>query len=199
MAKLVNWREFETQMKERQLLLFSSRDVQKVFPISPIAASFLLYRYTNKGFIKRVKRGLYIFPDAIPPDPYIANKLCDPSYVSLQFALSYHGVIPETVYEITSITTKTTRQYVTLNKSFAYRRITKKAFTGYLIQKENNFSFIIADPEKALVDTLYFRLKDKLGPIDRLKKEKINKVKAMEYARQFNNSSLIKLLNETLK
>ena len=199
MAKLVNWHQFETKMKEKRFFLFSSFDARKVFPISPVASSFLLYRYAKKGFILRVKRGLYAFPDALPPEVYIANRLCDPSYVSLQFALSYHGIIPETVYEITSITPKTTRRYDTLGKTFSYRRITKNAFTGYAIEKQKDFGFKIADPEKALVDTLYFRLADEAGPMDRFNKEKINFAKAVAYANLFKNSKLTDFVKQTLK
>ncbi len=199
MAKLVNWHKFEAEMKEKRLLLFSSSEVRKVFPISPVASSFLLYRYTKKGFILRVKRGLYAFPDALPPEVYIANKLCDPSYVSLQFALSYYGIIPETVYEITSITPKTTRHYNTLGKTFSYRRITKSAFVGYSIKKQKDFGFKIADPEKAFVDTLYFQLADKAGSMDRFNKRKIDLDKAVTYANLFKNPKLISLVKQTLK
>ncbi len=77
-----------------------------------------------------MKRGLYAFPDALPPDLYVANKLYEPSYISLEFALSYHGIIPETVYEITSVTTKSTRRFEAMGKVFTYRRIKREAFTA---------------------------------------------------------------------
>jgi len=200
MAKLVNWHKFEAKMKEKRIFLFSAFDVRKVFPISPVAASFLLYRYANKGFILRVKRGLYVFPDALPPDLYIANKLCEPSYVSLEFALSYWGVIPETVYQITSITSKTPRRFETLGKIYSYRRITtRNAFTGYSVEKQKGFSFFIADPEKAFVDSLYFRIFDGKKPINRFNKSKINIAKAIKYASLFKNPKLIGIVKTTLK
>lgn len=199
MAKLVNWHDFERKMKGKQLLLFSALDVRKVFPVSPIAATFLLYRYAKKGFITRVKRGLYVFPDNLPPDLYVANKLYEPSYISLEFALSYHRVIPENVYEITSVTSKATQRFGALGKSYSYRRITKKAFTGYSVQKQKGFSFVIADAEKAFVDALYFRLRSKRKPISRFDKDKINPARALRYATLFKNPKLIGIITTTLR
>ncbi len=199
MAKLVNWRVFESKMKEKDLLLFSSLDVLKVLPISRIAATFLLHRYTQKGFIVRAKRGLYVFPDALPPELFIANKLYEPSYVSLEFALSYHRVIPETVYEITSVSPKATRRFETLNKTYSYRRITKAAFTGYSVQKQGGFSFVIADAEKAFVDTLHYRIFAGRKPISRFDKSKINSAKALKYAELFRNPKLTAIVKTTLK
>src|SRR3990167_7214687 len=106
MANLVNWRNFEREIKSKQLLLFTNIDVRRVLRVSRVAAIFLLHRYAKKGLISRLKRGMYVFPDMLPPDLYISNRLYEPSYISLEFALSYHRVIPETVYEITSVTTK---------------------------------------------------------------------------------------------
>ncbi|OGZ32247.1 MAG: hypothetical protein A3H02_00905 [Candidatus Niyogibacteria bacterium RIFCSPLOWO2_12_FULL_41_13] len=129
----------------------------------------------------------------------MANKIYAPSYVSLEFALSYHGVIPETVYEITSVAVKATRRFETLGKIFSYRKIKKSAFTGYEIQKQKGFSFIIADPEKAFVDSNYFRMLGGLKPISRLDKEKINPEKALRYAKLFGNSKLISIVKTTLQ
>lgn len=199
MAKLVNWHNFEEKMKEKHLLLFSALDVRKVFPVSEAAATFLVYRYAQKKFITRVKRGLYVFPDALPPDLYLANKLYEPSYISLEFALSYHRVIPENVYEITSITPKATQRFETLGKVYSYRRISKRMFTGYMAQKQKGFSFVIADAEKAFVDTLYYRLFDGRKPLSRFDKNKINRARALRYAKLFDNEKLMSIVITTLR
>ncbi len=199
MAKLVNWQSFEAKMKEKQLLLFSTIDVRRVFPVSKVAATFLLHRYARRSFILRVKRGLYVFPNALPPEAFIANKLYAPSYISLEFALSYHRVIPETVYEITSVTPKANRRFEALNKAYSYRRITKKAFTGYTVQKQKGFNFIIADAEKAFVDTLYYRLLSRRKPISRFDKSKLNTARAIKYASLFGNRELVGIVIRTLR
>ncbi|MFA5103558.1 MAG: type IV toxin-antitoxin system AbiEi family antitoxin domain-containing protein [Candidatus Margulisiibacteriota bacterium] len=198
MAKLVNWYDFERKIKGKKLPLFSLVDIQRLFGVSKVAATFLLHRYLKKGAIVRVKRGLYSLPDTLPSELFLANKLYEPSYISLEFALSYHNIIPETVYEITSVTTKTTRQFEALGRVFSYRKIKKEAFAGYSIEQQKGLSFRIADAEKAFVDLNYFRLRSGKKPLDRFVKKKINAGKAARYALGFNNPKLIASIKEAL-
>ena len=199
MAKQTNWNKFERKLKEKRLLLFSAVDVVRVLGVSSTAATFLVHRYTKKGFLLRMKRGLYAFPDAPPSDLFLANKLCEPSYVSLEFALSYHGVIPETVYEITSVTTKTTRRLTAAGKAFTYRRIKRAAFTGYSVQHTHGSSYQIADPEKAFVDACYLRMRSHAAPLRRFRKDKLHAAKAMQYAKLFGNEALVGLVVQALR
>lgn len=197
MAKLVNWYEFNRKLKDKKVLLFSATDIQRFFGVSKVAAGFLLHRYTAKSYIMRIKRGLYAFSDSLPPELYLANKIYEPSYISREFALSYHQVIPETVYEITSVTPKATRRFEKLGRIYSYRKIKKAAFTGYTIEKQRGFSFRIADPEKAFVDTNYFRLLDGLTSLSRYDKEKISPAKAQGYASLIGNPKLIGIIKNT--
>ena len=129
----MKWIDFERQMKQKDIKLFTPLDVRRFLGRSKVAVTFLLHRLKKQGYIETVKRGLYKFSGQEIPDVYIANKLYEPSYISLEFALSYHGVIPETVYEITSVTPKTTRRFETLGKVYSYRRIKKSAFTAQFL------------------------------------------------------------------
>jgi predicted transcriptional regulator of viral defense system len=199
MVKLLNQISFITKIKEKKLYIFSANDICALFGVSTVAASALLHRYKKKGFIVQLKRGLYVFPDILPPDVYVANKLYSPSYISLEFALSYYGVIPETVYEITSVTTKATRRFETLGKTFSYRKIKKTAYTGYEIKKQQDLTFNIADAEKAFVDTNYLRLVNGQEPISRFNKEKIDSKKAIKYALIFDNEKLTDTIKTTLR
>lgn len=199
MVKLVNQTIFAAKIKEKKLYIFSANNIRSLFGVSAVAASALLYRYKKRGFILQLKRGSYVFPDVLPPDVYIANKLYSPSYVSLEFALSYHGIIPETVYEITSVTVKATRRFETLGKIFSYRKIKKAAYTGYGAERQGGVSFYIADAEKAFVDINYLRLINRQKPISRFNKEKINPEKALRYAKLFGNIKLISIIKSTLR
>ena len=80
----------------------------------------------NKDLIS-IRRGLYtIGPkmDLPAPEPFlIANHLRGPSYVSLESALSYWGMIPERVYEISSVTTKTSKLYQTQVGRYSYKQL----------------------------------------------------------------------------
>jgi len=199
MVKLVNQTIFASKIKEKKLLIFTAAEIRALFGVSAVAAVGLLHRYKKQGFIRQLKRGLYVFPNTLPPDVYLANKLYSPSYISLEFALSYYGVIPETVYEITSVTTKATRRFQTLGKIFSYRKIKKSAYTGYAIQKQNGFGFYMADAEKAFVDANYLRLLNKQKPLARFNKDKINSAKTLGYALLFGNKKLVSIIKTTLK
>lgn len=119
-----------------------------------------LSRWKKQGWISSLKRGLYelTYPDAGNiPDFFIANKMYTPSYVSLETALSYYSIIPEVSMSVTSITAKTTRQFKNAHGFFIYRSVRPEAFRGYTIEKHNGFNILIAEPEKALADYLYFK------------------------------------------
>ncbi|OHB17936.1 MAG: hypothetical protein A2749_02905 [Parcubacteria group bacterium RIFCSPHIGHO2_01_FULL_45_26] len=199
MAKLVNQTIFASRLKSKGLLLFGAGDVQIIFNLSKVATASLLHRYKKRGFISQPRRGLYVFPDALPMDFFFANKAYGPSYISLETALSYHGIIPETVYEVTSVTPKATRHFEAMGKIFSYHKIKKIAYRGYQIKKQQRTSFYIADAEKAFVDTNYLRLVNGEGPISRFNKEKINTKKALGYARLFESPRLELVIRKILK
>lgn len=201
MVKLVKQVDFSAKIKEKKLYIFGAKDIRALFGVSVVAASGLLYRYKKSGFILQLKPGLYVLPDNLPPDVYLANKLYRPSYVSLEFALSYHGVIPETVYEITSVTTKTTRRFEVgaLGKVFSYRKIKKIAYTGYETLRQKGVGFYIADAEKAFVDMNYLRLVSRQKPVSRFSKERLDPKKAIRYAKLFGVNKLTSIIKTTLQ
>ena len=133
-----------------------------------------------------------------PHELEIANRIYGPSYISLEYALSYYRFIPETVYTVTSSTTKVTREFTVQGKSYEYSRIKREAYTGYRLMKEGQGKILMAVPEKALVDYCYFidlRLK---SLNDRLRVHKVNTKEALRYARLFNRESLVKLVRGIL-
>ena len=197
MAKVVNWADF--QRKLNKIHIFTAVNVRREFGVTKQTAALALHRYAKKGLVERLRKGMYIFPSTALPSTYVANRLYEPSYVSLEFALSYHGVIPEAVYTITSVTPKATRTFHAQGKTFSYRRLKLKAFTGYRIVKQGGFSFNIADPEKAFVDLTYLRMRIGAKPISRFNKEKLNAEKALQYARLFTSSKLFAVIKTTLR
>jgi hypothetical protein len=111
--------------------------------------------------IIRVKKGLYIFGPDHRKRPYsreiLANLVYGPSYISLEYALSYHGLIPERVETLTSVTTGRSRTFTTPVGLFKYNMIPLPAFqTGMMrIELDDGGAFLIATPEKALVDKIF--------------------------------------------
>ncbi len=126
--------------------------------------------------IVRVKKGLYIFGPkyrrSIISLEALANQIYGPSYVSLEYALSYYGFIPEFVAEVTSVTTKRQKEYQTPIGRFSYTPLPAKLFSvGFTLAKYNSFeSVLIATPEKALADLFYLRKYDvsSLGDLENL-------------------------------
>ncbi len=185
----MKYQEIARKFKDREINIFSTADFEKIASLSTKSAWVALGRYVKMGLIKSPKRGLYYFTDN-PPDPYLlANKIYIPSYISFETALSYYSIIPEVVYSITSATTKTTRKFDSGDIAFAYYKIKMPAFTGYL-KKED---YLIADPEKALVDYLYFVALGKKTLNDRLDTKGLNKPKILRYVKLFNNQGLEKI------
>lgn len=115
----------------------------------------------EKVIIKTLKKGLYIhtsqYTNNIISKEIIANTILSPSYISFDYALYFHGLIPESVIDITSATTKRSKSFKTDYGVFSFRQVNKKLFSiGLTIQSCSNGNFLIATKEKALCDKIYF-------------------------------------------
>lgn len=114
----------------------------------------------RSGELLSLRRGLYVpGPELDLPTPdlfVIANNLRGPSYISLESALSYWGLIPERVYEISSVTIKTTKQYRTPIGRFSYQHLASPYYSFGLqsIRLREQQTAIIARKEKALCDKI---------------------------------------------
>jgi predicted transcriptional regulator of viral defense system len=85
----------------------------------------------------------------------IANKIYEPSYVSLESALAYYTIIPESVLGVTSISSRKTNEFASAWGIFRYRSI-KPPLIGYqVLQINQSNKFKIAFLEKAILDYLY--------------------------------------------
>ncbi len=117
----------------------------------------------KKGDLIRVKKGIYLFGPDYRKGPYsmeiLANKIYGPSYVSLEYALSYYGLIPEYTHEVTSVSTKRMRHFNTPIGRFSYCYLPTKLYVvGYNLIQVMDYGFaLLATPEKALADLLYLR------------------------------------------
>jgi len=163
--------------------------------------------WCKKGLIIQLKRGLYTLNNNDRKVPMqreiISNILVEPSYISLEYALSYYGLIPEKVNTITAVTSKKTRQLKNNTGLYLYRNIKKDAFAGFIEEKtKEGYSFFIATPEKALLDFLYFnmsKINASMAPVFddsyRLQNlESINMQKVIEYAEMYESKKLIAII-----
>lgn len=123
---------------------------------------FKIYQLKQKGIIKSLKKGFYIHMPVLSKNiiskELISNHLLEnPSYISLDYALYYYGLIPETVHEVTAVTIKRSKDFKTDFGVFSYRQIKKDLYAlGVNIESSKQGNFFIASKEKALCDKVYF-------------------------------------------
>jgi len=173
-------------IKEKSKYIFTPLDLQRYFKVNYDTARKFILRGVNKKIYLKLKRGLYALAETPPNHYLIANRLYEPSYISFDTALSYYGIIPETIYSITSATTKTTRRFIIKGIEYTYQKIRKDAFAGYRAVKYDGETVLLAEPEKALADYLYFvSLKKRSFSYERLNLKKIQKNKLLTYVRLF--------------
>lgn len=187
------------ELLKRSISVFSPWEFEKLFKLSPNRAKYFLEEESKLGLFLRLKKGLYTLKTDIPREQEIANRLYKPSYLSFEYALAYYNIMPEMVYSIISATTKPTREFDVQGISFNYFKIKKQAFTGYQLVRAQERSFFIAEPEKALVDYLYFVSLGKKGKNDRLNVSSLDKQKALSYAALYDRVSLNKLIEEVFE
>ncbi len=194
-----------SELKKNKLIIFSLRDIENLFPEENLKTlKNNLGRWVKKALLLRLRKNLYEFIEpgleSNIPDVYVGNKLYAPSYISLETALSIYSLIPDIAVQVTSLTTLPTREFKNRHGSFFYRSCQKKAFTGYKLMQYEGVKILIADKEKALVDFIYFSLRQK-EPLDfdeeRLERDlvtKLNWSKTLKYAKLFNKKTVSALL-----
>ncbi len=201
----MNYITLSSILRNKKLHLFTLRDIKNLFPEeNEKAIKNNFSRWLSKKYFARLKRNLYEFiepgADIKIPDLYIANRLYEPSYVSLETALSIYSIIPDIAAGVTSITARPTRTFNNKYGSFFYRTCKKKAFTGYKLIVYDGFKVYIADKEKALVDFLYYRLRYS-SSVD-FEEERFNKkiLKELDWAMVFSYTKIFnKRVIEALK
>jgi predicted transcriptional regulator of viral defense system len=113
-----------------------------------------IWRQVKNGRLIRLKNGFFCISKKEALKPQIANMLYGPSYVSLQWALSFYGLIPERATTLTSITTRRNKEFRTPLGVFSYRFL---SLDRYCLSVDlTNERFLIATPEKALIDFIHF-------------------------------------------
>lgn len=118
-----------------------------------------LAEWNRKGQVRMLARGWYVFADAQVDLPLLFDVGCQaypPAYVSLESALSWYELVPETVQAITLVATRTTRTSVTDVATFVWRTVKPLRWFGYrAVEYGRGRQFLIAEAEKAVLDYLY--------------------------------------------
>ncbi len=182
--------------------IFSIQDLAlmgiKVYP-------YQFSAWSRKKYIQKLKNGLYAINERAKnlKMETIAFNLYQPSYISLEWALFKYGLIPEIVFSPTSVTVKTTRTFKNNFGLFSYRHLKRELFFGYRKIGKNGQIYLIAEPEKALLDYLYLNSPKIKTPEDieelrfnEIEIGKLDKTKLQKYAKIANNKNLQKLISK---
>jgi predicted transcriptional regulator of viral defense system len=189
----MKWHEVEEFLQKQGLVLFSSQEFRRATGFSPASAKHLLIRYVQKGLVLRLKekRGLYCLKGKPPHPWHLANRLLQPSYISLETALAHYGIIPESVYAVTSVTPRITRSFEALNLTFSFHKIKREAYAGYRPLEIQGQTVLLGEPEKAMADYLYFVHLGKKSLNDRIRWNRLKKASVMSYLKRFARVGLV--------
>jgi len=174
-------------LKYPAIPIFTQRDIRRFLSLTPRQVIRALHQAIDEGVLIRIKPGLYCLA-VRPPSSFIAaNYLLDPSYVSLESALSYHRIIPENVYTITSVTPKPSKKINRLNREFSYHKINRQLYFGYSNVLIGGTSVLMAEKEKAVLDYIYFVVQGLRKINQRSNFSKLDKERLKTYAFTFKN------------
>jgi len=194
----MKWIDFNDRMLRLGLPAFSLREGLRLTGLDYAAGKTQFGRWASAGRLIRLKNGLYLLKSPYErgeiPEYYVAGRLYYPSYVSLESALSFYNLIPETAFQVTSVATKPTRRFEVESTFYTYRTVRPRYFTGYVVERHRGFSVRIAEREKAVVDYLYFSIRDRTEPLERLSLKGLNPRKMLAYARLNGSKKLLQLV-----
>ncbi|MBI5149415.1 MAG: hypothetical protein HZA28_01410 [Candidatus Omnitrophica bacterium] len=202
----MNFLEFKTIFENHSVI--DARDIVTYFDRIDRRR---LYEWQKKGYILKIINNFYIMSGKSINDQVLRNIACriyQPSYIGLESALAYYNFIPEAVFQIVGITTRRNKTVRTQIGDFRYCSIKNSLFFGYDAVEAGNDRFFISDPEKTLLDFLYFSpFSDKKEVLEamRLNIEEIgrlvNVVKMRNYLKIFSSRKLnkaVRLLMEAM-
>jgi predicted transcriptional regulator of viral defense system len=202
----VNFLEFKNQLFD--LACFN---IHQVYAWQPDFDRNNFTRWVKKGYLIRLRQGYFAFPEYKSRSDYslyFANRIYRPSYISLHTALSFYGMIPEAVVQITSVTTLKTASFSNGFAEYSYKNIKESLMFGYELRAmADNRTLQFATPEKALLDLLYlYPFYDNEQELEELRLDEdflhddFSKDLLMEYCAKFQSKALdhrVRLLFKT--
>jgi len=182
-------------------LFFSLRTLKSILDVKKESTVFsVIKKLVDAEVLVKIERSKYLLKDAKVNDFALANFIYQPSYVSFETALNFYGILSQFPYEISSTTVKKTIKKTFEGKVFTYTRVKKDLFWGY--DKKDNF--IIAFPEKALLDQLYISANGhKRMNLDEYDLSRLNVSRLKNYLKKFPKTmqfeKAVKKLKEHLR
>lgn len=198
--------KFEELRKHiRKNPIFTFEDVLMSFPDENYAnIKLLLHNWTRTGKLTRIKKGLYCLADIDVSDNYFfAAFIYSPSYISLESALNYYGIIPDIPQEVVSVTTNNTQEFNTVKGVYLFRRISNRLFYGFKKVQKGPLFYLIAEREKAVLDYLYYKSRGiytkNLDEIRFTFDDSFDWNKFIEYSKDFNLPATKRIIEKFIK
>ena len=171
----MNWTKFEQKVPKN--VPFTVGQINIFFPEASLrSVQQNLFNWQKAQRIVKLRRDLYAIKDKNIDLGLMANRIYEPSYISLEYALSFYNLIPEVAFAITSVTTSKTKQFKNRLGNFIYHHIKKELYFGFY--HFNNL--LIADREKSFLDYFYFNLSKVSFEEDYLKELRLQNIEKIK-------------------
>lgn len=130
---------------------FSTAEIGNYLGVNKPTLKVTLSRLVKQKRLRRLIRGYFSLPQKTPDAEQLAVEFNHPSYLSLEYALSIHGILSQVPSRLTLVTPKRSAAYDFGGTAIEYSHVKSSLFFGYTIIRQTQ----MARPEKALLDELY--------------------------------------------
>jgi predicted transcriptional regulator of viral defense system len=162
-------------------------ELARKYKIGPIAVTQALSRQEQRELVEHVGSKVYFNRLALDSSPRdLVNVLRREAYVSLESALREYGISTQSPHVLTCVTTESPKEFKAKTIKIRYRSISRHLYWGFVQKRTRYGGYLIAEPEKAVLDWIYLRLQDGIVPaLDEFDLDHVDKRKLLDYARRF--------------
>lgn len=174
--------ELLRRLRATSKTFFTVSDLEKATGLERKSLYVSLNRWVKRGVLERGGRNIYVIAGEPLRLEAIAGQTYFPSYLSFESALSRFGILNLVPYALSFATTRKTRSVTLLGRSVEYRHLKADLYFGFTQDR----GFYIAEPEKALLDLVYFASFGKASiPADEVDLRSLSEHRLQEYAKRF--------------
>jgi predicted transcriptional regulator of viral defense system len=157
------------------------------YKIVPVAVTQALSRQEQRGLVEHISSKIYFNWLAVEATPReLVNVLREKAYISLESALREHGISTQSPQVLTCVTTERPREFNARTIRISYRGISPRLYWGYREKRTRYGRYLIAEPEKALLDWIYLSLQTGIEPaLDEFDFGNLSRRTLVEYAHRF--------------
>lgn len=182
----MNWTTILTEEARRNCVL-RSNELARRLKLSEKTVRTAIHRYEERGLLERVSTKIYVNhlnQQFSPRD--LVNILRPESYISLESVMVERGITTQSPSVLTCVAPGYTQSFRTKSVGIVYRKISADLYWGYEQRVTRYNTYLIAEPEKALLDWVYLTRQEGLPtPLDELQFQFLNAAKLRKYAERF--------------